>query len=229
MPDMQRPTASTSALIAAQASVATREQLQGLTLTEDQIRAQLHAGRWRALNDTVICLHNGPLTSLQSRWAGVLSAPAPAALCGLTALEGCGVTGFATSSVHVVIARGARMLLPKGVDLTVHESRRFTVADIDERSMPPATSLERAAIDAAAWSRDVITASRIAVAPIQQRRTTARRLLDELDAAGKVRHHRLLRSLLFDLDGGAEGIVGGQLPALVSAPRISPTGAPGAL
>jgi hypothetical protein len=93
-----------------------------------------------------------------------------------------------------------------GLDAVVHESRRFCADDVGRCAGVPATSLERSVVDAAVWSRDARTASRIVVAPVQQRRTDAGRLYAELVRAGKVRHRRLLLPFLGDLAGGAEAL-----------------------
>jgi hypothetical protein len=70
-----------------QHGVATREQLCAAGLRPALIDAHLDGRRWQRLNDGVICTHNGPLTTDQARWAVVLSAQPPRALCGLTAME----------------------------------------------------------------------------------------------------------------------------------------------
>jgi hypothetical protein len=192
-------------LLADQDGIATRAQLHGAGFTEDQVRAQLDAGRWRALNDSAIAVHNGPLTVTQKRWAATFSAPPPVALCGLTGLTCHRVIGFETPAVHILVARGARVLRPLGVNLVVYESRRFTAHDVLPR-FPPITTVERAAIDAAVWSADIITATRLVTAPIQQRRTTAGRLREEPAAAGKVKFRRILLPFIADLEGGAEAL-----------------------
>jgi hypothetical protein len=61
-------------------------------------------------------------------------------------------------------------------------------------------------IDAAVWSSDVWTASRIVVTAVQQRRTTAAALREALTSAGYVNHRRVLLALLTDLQGGAEAL-----------------------
>jgi hypothetical protein len=192
-------------LLREQDRVATRLQLRICGLTDDLIKAQLRALRWRALNETAISTHNGPLTASQGRWAVVLSAQDPAALCGLTAMSVSRVTGFETAAVHVLVVRGAKLLAVRGVDVVVHESRRFSQLDVVSH-LPPTTSLERATIDAAVWSPDPRTAARIVVAPIQQRKTTAPRLLEELARTKRVRHRAGIAALLADLVGGAEAL-----------------------
>lgn len=190
---------------AEQSGIVTRDQLRRAGISDDHVKAQFSARRWRALNEVVVCSHNGPLTTVQKRWTAVLSAQGAVALCGLTALECHGVVGFETGVVHVLISRGARVVIVPGVEIAVHESRRFSAADVLPRE-PPITSVERAAIDAAVWSSDIKTATRVLTAPIQQRRTTATRLREELAAAGQVKFRRLLLPFIADLEGGAEAL-----------------------
>lgn len=187
-------------------AVATRQQLQMAGYTPGDINAQVDGRRWRRLNDDVIALHNGPLTGEQARLAVYLSAQRPAALCGLTATELWGLRGFETSTVHVVVRRGARVLDVPGVDVHVHESRRFDSDDVFTTYEPPRVSLPRATVDAAAWSPRILTASRILTGAVQQRLTTPAELRIELERAGRVRHKRVLTLLLNDLEGGAQAL-----------------------
>lgn len=186
--------------------VATREQLLGSGVTPGFIDAQIEARRWCQLNDHVVALHNGPLTSEQARLAVYLSAPAPAALCGLTAAQMGGLCGFETQTVHILVTRGARVLPVPGVDVATHESRRFSADDVYTLYKPARVRIERAVIDAAVWSRDVQTASRIVAAAVQQRLTSPTALREEFLRAGRVRHRRVLLVLLADLDGGAQAL-----------------------
>lgn len=182
-----------------------RAQLRACGVTDDRVAAQVAARRWRALNDVLISTHNGPLTPGQARWAGVLSAAGPVALASVTAMAQWGVVGFETMTVHVVVRRGARVLAVPDVDIAVHESRRFEATDVVGQR-PPVTTLERATIDAAVWSPDPKTATRIVVAPIQQRLSTPSRIREVLDNAGQVQFRGLLLAFLADLDGGAEAL-----------------------
>jgi hypothetical protein len=162
-----------------QHGVATRQQLCAAGLTPAEVDAQVDGGRWRRLNDSVICTHNGPLTVDQARWAVVLSAQSPRALCGLTGLELWCVRGLATSQIHILVRRGGRVMTVPGVDLVVHESRRFSSDDVVDCAGLPTTTLDRCTVDAAVWTPDGRTATRIVVAPVQQRRTNATRLYEE--------------------------------------------------
>lgn len=189
-----------------QSGIATRDQLTSLGCTVAYVDAQLEAGRWRRLNDHVVALHNGPLVRRAQMWAVLLSAQGPAALCSLTVLELSGVKGFRTEEIHVLVRRGARVLPVPGVQVKVHESRRFSADQVHRLSQLQVTNLARSAVDAAVWSRDVLTAHRVFVAVVQQAGLHPGHLLAELDAAGQVRHRRTLRQLLADLEGGAQAL-----------------------
>lgn len=195
-------------LLARQSGMATRRQLCSAGWSPDAVRAQLDARRWRSLNELVVCTHNGPLTSAQARWAAVLSGPQPIGLSGVTVLWLAGVRLYGSDepAVHVVVRRGARVVSVAGVDVVVHESRRFAAQDVTVVEGLPATSVARAALDAAAWTRDAREAARIVVAAVQQRRVRPVAVRAELDAAGAVRHRKLLAALLDDFVGGAEAL-----------------------
>jgi hypothetical protein len=190
-----------------QRGVATRGQLQRIGVSDALVAANLSGQRWRRLNEHVIVTHNGPLTRRQAMWAVVLSAPAPAALCSETVYELFGVPGAETQVIHVLVLRGARVLPVPGVRVKVHESRRFPAPDeVCTREDLPITLLARAAVDAAAWSRDLRRAWRMVVAPVQARLLFASEIRAELDKAGQVRHRRSLQLLLADLEGGAQAL-----------------------
>ena len=189
-----------------QFGVVTRAQLIATGLTPSAVNAQLAARRWQRLNDQVVALHNGPLIRRAQMWAVLLSAQGPAALCSVTVLELFGHREFATEAIHIVVRRGARVLAVAGVAVDVHESRRFEEEHIARSHGLAVTSLSRSAIDAAVWSRDVLTAHRLLVAVVQRSRLHPSHLLRELDAAGRVRHRKTLRHLLADLEGGAQAL-----------------------
>jgi len=187
-------------------SVATRRQLLAAGVTDGTLRANLVADRWRALNERVICTHNGPLTVSQQRWAVFLSAPQPAAMCGRTAMAMWGVTGHDDGAVHVLVRRGARVLPVPGGEVAVHESRRFGPGDVVSGRAPQLTSLARATVDAATWTRTPRDAARLLVAPVQQRLELAANLLRVVERTGRVRHRAMLLSLCRDLVGGAQAL-----------------------
>jgi hypothetical protein len=217
---LDRPFMSPPALVGARAAlppevaelateqfgVLTRQQLLEFGLTADQLLAQVQSGRWRQVNELVIVLHNGPLTAEQRETAVVMSAAGVAALGGLTAATRGGLKGFETEAVHVLIQRGAKLLDTPGIERVVHESRRFSASDIRYFGTPNRAGIARALLDAAVWSASDRRAALIMIAGVQQRLVTVRQLAQELDGAGRVRHGRMLRLLLLDLEGGARAL-----------------------
>ena len=192
--------------LAEQHGVTTREQLQAWGCSPATVVAHVEGRRWRALNERVIATHNGPLTWRQQLWAVALSASGLFAICGLSAMRLWGIVGFESDTIHLLVPRGARPLPVEGVKVAIHESRRFTDADVVRGPGPQLTPLARATVDAAVWTPHLWTAFRIFVAPVQQRREVADALRRELDAAGRVRHRRQLLSLAHDLGGGAQAL-----------------------
>lgn len=190
-------------LRATQHDVVSRAQLDRRTTPHDHVARQILAGRWQALGPRVVVLHNGPLTPEQLRWAAVLNSGG--ALAGPTAAAGWGLEGYDDAAVHVVVPRGAKVPPLDGV--VVHESRRFDPArDTHPTRRPPRVRLERAIVDAAAWSPNARRACAILAAAVQQRLTTATRLRAEQDIAGHVRHCRITHAVLGDIEGGAQAL-----------------------
>jgi very-short-patch-repair endonuclease len=139
------------------------------------------------------------------RWRAVLAQGEQlVALAGLSAAALHGLTGFDDDDVHVVVPHGARVHRLPGVK--VHVSRRFSVADLHPSRRPPTVRVERAVIDAAVWAHSPRRACAVVASAVQQRLTTAARLLAELDACGQVRHRRLLTGVLADIGGGAQAL-----------------------
>lgn len=73
-------------------------------------------------------------------------------------------------------------------------------------SPPVATSAARAAVDAAAWERWPRAAAGLVLAVVQQRLASASEILEELEAAGRVRHRAVVRDALAHAVDGAESV-----------------------
>lgn len=187
-------------------AVATRSQLYAGGYSRAALDAQINGRRWRALNELVVCLHNGPMTLEEQRLAVYLSAPSPAALCGWTALDLWLVRGFTSGEIHLVVPRGSRPAKVDGISVRVHESRRFTSDDVWIVGGLGVTEVHRSVIDACAWTRRPADAARLLVASVQQRRARPGLLREALDAAGRVQHRQLLMALIADLEGGAQAL-----------------------
>lgn len=198
-----------AALAQQQADVCSRYQLRRLGLRASHVDAHLGAGRWQTLGPLLVVLHRGPLTVVARRWAAALNAGPDGALACWTALEEWGLQGWARDAVHVVVHGGARPpVLP--VDLVgpvvTHESRRHIEEDVRRKGGLRVHAVERATVDAAAWSRHSRTACGVLAATVQQGLTTADRLLEQLDRVGRVWGARLMRGALADIGGGSQAL-----------------------
>ena len=191
------------ALAGEQHQVLRRAQLVATGLTAGYIDAQCDARRWRKLTEDVLVLHNGPLTEVQQWWAAAM---AVGPLAGRTALKLHGFRGWPSDRVEVTTSRGRRPPLPLGVPIKVHESRRYSTADLMQRDGLPMHNVERSAVDAAAWTNAPRAACGLLVAVVQQRLSIAPKLRGALEDAGRIRHVRLLRSVLYDIEGGAQAM-----------------------
>jgi hypothetical protein len=185
-----------------QDGVLTRSQLLEHGWNHHHVDTALRAGRWAAFGRRVVVLHRGPITTRQLLWIAVLNAGPAGALAGLTAAEGFGLAGFETQTVHVLVPHGS--WVSEGLPgVKVHVSRRFTPADRHPARVLPTVRVDRALVDAAAWTVNPRRAAAILIAGVQQRLTAPDRLRAELDAAGAIRHRRLLTAVTHDVEGGS--------------------------
>jgi hypothetical protein len=108
--------------------------------------------------------------------------------------------------IEILVPKGHVVPVGLGISVKIHQSRRFSAADLHPGRRLPQVRIDRALIDAAAWSRSPRTACGLLAAGVQQRVTTASRLGAELQAAGAIRHRRLLARALIDIEGGAQAM-----------------------
>ncbi|WP_345332553.1 type IV toxin-antitoxin system AbiEi family antitoxin domain-containing protein [Actinomycetospora chibensis] len=132
-------------LLAQQHRVVTRAQLLARGFTDDGIRAQVEAGRWRRVHEGVYALHSGPLTRAAQMTAALLACGGAALLSHETAGE---LHGFleqeASAAIHVTVRYGCSTARADGV--RVHRSRAF--AHIAARGEePPRTSRVHTVLD----------------------------------------------------------------------------------
>lgn len=194
------------ALADRQCAVARRDELYQAGVSRPVLDSMLESGRWRARGQIVVIFHNGPLTREQQIWAAVRNAGSPSAVAARTAAAGYGLTGWESECVEIVVPKGTLIPRGLGIDVKVHESRRFSAADLHPGRALPQVRVERALVDAAVWSTTPRTACGVLAAGVQQRLTTPDRLLTELAAAGAVRHRRVLARALVDIAGGAQAV-----------------------
>lgn len=191
-------------LARAQNAVVSRAQLAALGVREHHVENQLRARRWRTITRDVVVLHTGPLVREAQLWAATMAAGPGSALCSWSTLALRGLRGWDRDEVHVVVPRGSRPARMPGV--VVHESRRHGPEDVLRHRGLPTHSIARAAVDAAAWSGSPRTAVGLLAAVVQQGMTTPTALHAALDAAGRVRYHKLMALSLDDIAGGADSL-----------------------
>lgn len=192
------------ALARAQAGCLSRAQLRRWGLGPDVVRRRVASGRWQLLGPHVVVLHTGPPGSSARRWAAVLDAGPAGALGAWTALALHGLTGWERPDVHLVVPPGRSR--PPLAGTTLHASRRCRAQDVVLRAGLPVHRVERAAVDAAAWSSSDRAGGGLLAAVVQQRLTTAARLRASLETVGAVRRRGELRLVLDDLAGGSQAM-----------------------
>ncbi len=184
-----------------QSGVISRRQVLGLGLSKASIQRNLRHRIWAHAHPGVYVDHTGPLTWQQRAWAAVLFSW-PAALSRESALragDGPGRRGADDSIIHVAVDRQRSLVAPPGV-------RLHRVTGLGDRvrwnSSPPRVRYEDAVLDLAAESRSGLDALGVIAAACNDRRTTARRLLDSVDARQRIARRAWLRSVLRDIIEG---------------------------
>jgi hypothetical protein len=184
--------------------VVSASQLAGVGYDNDATRWRVSRGAWRQVGSAFV-LHSGIPSGVQLQWAAVLTAPGLAAVTARTAIARYGLRGFDPAAIDVLVRRGDGSP-HRIVGVQWHESRRFSARDVALGVGVPMVSRGRAVVDAAAWTPKPRVACALMVASVQQRVVPTSALRQELAAAGAIRHGRILRSILADVEGGADSL-----------------------
>ena len=208
-------------LCAVQHDVLTRHQLSE-HVEDATVLARLRAGLWSAPHHQVVVLHNGPLTTAQRHWVGVLAAPRGSALGGATAaaLDGLSfpVAVAVDDRVEVVVPQGSRRIgLPW---VRTRWSTCLDPADVHPVALPRRTRLPRSVLDVASDQRDERAARAVVFAAVQQRLVTATQLDEALDRRGPCRHHGVVVETIGDLGGGIHSVPERDFDRLVRRRRL---------
>ena len=176
-------------------------------VTRSQRRAQVRAGRWRAVPHRAVVLHSGPLTGEAALHAALVEVGPAARLGGISALEVDGLTGFEEPQVHIWIPKGCEKGTPKvvGDRVCLHETRRWGTADCAGGGIPRATRAV-ATVQAALWARSARQAALCLVMPIQQRLVRFGDVEQELARVKRHAFRTVLREVLADIVGGAHSL-----------------------
>lgn len=193
-----------------------RPQLAAHGLGPDLVRRRLVAAAWQGVGPGAVVLHTGPLGPLERRWCAVLGTGG--VLAGRTALAVHGLVGWDVDEVEVAVVRSGPRVGPSW--LRLRTTTRWEQRDLTRRAGLPLHTVERAALDGAAWSTAARTAGGLVAAVVQQRLTTAARLLAASDAAPDQRHRAEVRSVLRDVAGGSHAMTEVDLVRLLRRHRL---------
>lgn len=188
-------------LAALQLGIVRRGQLRSLGWTPGRINHEIAVGRWSDVAPRVVAMQNGPLSEGQRLWLGPLHAGEGAALTHLTACVQGGLRWEGDGVVHVLTAKGD--LVSPLAGFRFHQTRRPFAAWLHPFATPARVDIEHAPLLTAERDRRLRRAIGLVAAVVQQRLSTADRLLSASVEMTKLRHGHDLRLALGDIAGGA--------------------------
>jgi hypothetical protein len=193
-----------ASLAEAQERVVSRVQLRSLGWTDGQIDHEIAFGRWHAPAWGVVALQNAPLTYDQRLWLGVLHAGDGAVLTHLTSCRRAGLEWRGDEeTIHVLTPKGD--LVDPMDGFFFHQTRRPYHRWVQPlASGPPRLRIEHAALLTAERDRFVRRAVGLLAACVQQRLTTADKLLIVKPQIRKLRNGAFFELALGDIAGGAQ-------------------------
>lgn len=210
-------------LVTAQHGMVARRQLTALDIDWDAVEAHVVARRWVARTPRVISTFTGVPTIEQRRWLGVLHAGPRSILGGLTAGSRHGLVGWERDEVTVLVDDELSFEPVDGIRF--FRSRRPFSLLVSPKPGIPSAALEPAV---ALWAAYDAPTARVATgalaAVVQQRLTTATRMLETVESLRPLRRARLFRSALADIGHGAHSSAEldvGRMCTLFRMPRPS--------
>jgi hypothetical protein len=189
------------ALVAEQCGMVARRQLNQHGVDWDHVDAQVRARRWVQRTPRVISTFTGELTWEQRQWLGVLHAGPRSMLGSLTAAGRYGLTGWQRDHVSVYVDDELSFEPVEGIDF--FRSRRPYELLRHPRPGIPMARLEPAVLLFAGYEAAPRTAHGVLAAVIQQRLTTAARMVDWVDTLRPLRWSKPFKRTLGDIAGGA--------------------------
>jgi hypothetical protein len=189
------------------AQVVRLPQLAAAGVSRGHRRAQVAAGRWRAIPGKAVIRHTGPLSGESAHRAALIEVGPGARLGGISALEVDGLTGFDEPRVHIWVPKGHRKQAPTELagEICLHETRRWTTADCVEFGLPRSRRAV-ATVQAALWARSVRQAALCLVMPVQQRLVRVEEVALELARVRRHAFRSVLTTVIEDIAGGAQSL-----------------------
>ncbi|MDT9593658.1 hypothetical protein RDV89_11310 [Nocardioides zeae] len=190
------------ALLASQDDVVSRAQLLR-TAPAWQVRRWIERGALVPVHPGVYVAHNGPTTWQQRAWAAVL-VTWPAALHGVSALRAADGPGRRrhddAGPIHVAVGRDRALAPRPGV--RVHRLARLDQG-VQWNLGPPRQCYEEASLTVALLEPRRIDGIAVLAAGVQNRRTVARRLAENLASRPRVADRAFWRGILEDVAAGS--------------------------
>lgn len=210
-------------LLKDQDGVLSRRQVLDAGGNDVDIERMIRRREWARIHDGVYVDHTGPPSWGQRAWAAVLL-HAPAALAGGSALIAHGLAAETSGSgdpIELVVDRSRRVDDPARV-----HTRQLT--DFDAVALlhlsPPRVRVEHAVLSVAAGAHTEDRAVAVLGDAVQQRRTTAGRLLEALRLRPRLHHRALLVTVLSDVASGAFSALERRYLRDVERPHALPRG-----
>ncbi len=189
-------------LIAGQEGMVARRQLNAHGVHWDAARNQVAAGRWAERTPRVISTTTGPLSWDQWLWLAVLHAGPRSMLGSLTAAGRHGLKGWERPHVSVIVDDELSFEEVEGIDF--FRSRRPFSLLRDPRPGIPICRLEPAVLLFAGYEAANRPAHAVIAAAVQQRLTTAERMVEWVDKLRPLRRAKPFKATLADVAGGAQ-------------------------
>lgn len=203
-----------------QQGVVSRAQLRSLGWSRHRVQHEIRIGRWTAVAPNVIALQNAELVRGQLLWLGVLHAGPGSVLTHLTGCECAGLDWSADETVHVLTPKGD--LVEPLPGFRFHQTRRPYASWVHPSLEPARLRVEHAALLTAERDRLLRRGIGLVAATVQQRITTAQRLLTASHEISKLRNGGQLRLALGDIAGGAHSFAEIDIGRLCSRVGLRP-------
>jgi very-short-patch-repair endonuclease len=191
-------------LAAAQESVVSRRQVYAAGITRWEVRANLHARRWRSFGRQSLVTYTGPLTDRSREWAAVFEAGPRGFLDGASSLKAGGLRNFDVEKIRVSVPRGGRVRRARGID--IRQTRRWAADDLVPGVGVPRSRNEVAAVRAALWAKSDKQAALVLTMSVQQGLTTPRQLGQQMLRVRRDRRRAFLSVVILDLVGGVRSL-----------------------
>ena len=187
-----------------QGGLVSRRQLNAAGIGRNRVRNEVAAGRWMKVGPMVVATFTGKLTWEQRTWVGHLHAGPGSLLTGLTSAQLHGLKGWDRQLIEVLVPADSKVSALDGY--TFVRTRR-DLADLGGRGINSRlVQLAPSVLLRAAAGMPERTAGGLLASVVQQRLTSADRLLEWLQRLQPLPRAKLMRSLLLDIRGGAESM-----------------------